>query len=109
MKYLLLVLSLTAGSAHASWMNAPADPVWVLLDVEAIMERDLKRQGIFKESNRRVTLSVFRYASVLGGAKPAYCPPIPQVPLPAGAWLFGSALAGLGLVARRRKHERGLV
>ena len=40
--------------------------------------------------------------------KPYFPPPKPtpppEVPLPAAAWLFASALAGLGIVGRRKKR-----
>ena len=35
-------------------------------------------------------------------------PPVPQVPLPGAAWLFGSALAGLFLM-RRRKRDHNVI
>ncbi|NNL11633.1 MAG: VPLPA-CTERM sorting domain-containing protein, partial [Pseudomonadales bacterium] len=33
-------------------------------------------------------------------------PDPPEVPLPASAYLFGSALLGLGAIGRRRNHAK---
>ncbi|HAC33418.1 MAG TPA: hypothetical protein DCF45_02750, partial [Gammaproteobacteria bacterium] len=55
------------------------------------------------ENNDPAKLTVLGTWLLDSAGQLTYTAPVSQVPLPAGVWLFGSALAGLVGVSRRRR------
>lgn len=66
---------------------------------------EIDRTGAGRTTNSSMTAFSGTWALDLTGKSLAYSTPVASTPVPAAMWLMGSALAGLGSIARRRRQQ----